>query len=133
MAADCRRTCRPHRRQLPPQAAAAASTTTTGSSSPAAVPTSFHFVCPICLTTELQLRHSDAGPAGDLSCPRCARTFAKNATYADLTINSGVRQEVYQRREWQGTELFRSPLVSFAYERGWRQGFTWAGFPGACL
>ena len=25
----------------------------------------------------------------------------------------------------------RSPLVSFVYERGWRQGFAWAGFPGA--
>jgi hypothetical protein len=21
-------------------------------------------------------------------------------------------------------------LISFAYERGWRQGFIWAGFPG---
>ena len=26
--------------------------------------------------------------------------------------------------------LSRSPLVSFAYERGWRRSFTWAGFPG---
>ena len=25
----------------------------------------------------------------------------------------------------------RSPIVSFVYERGWRQGFSWAGFPGA--
>lgn len=25
----------------------------------------------------------------------------------------------------------RNPLVSFVYERGWRQGFAWAGFPGA--
>ena len=24
----------------------------------------------------------------------------------------------------------RSPLVSFVYERGWRQGFTWGNFPG---
>jgi hypothetical protein len=27
-------------------------------------------------------------------------------------------------------ELFRTPLVSFLYERGWRQGFASAGFPG---
>jgi hypothetical protein len=27
-------------------------------------------------------------------------------------------------------DLFTSPAVSFAYERGWRQGFTQAGFPG---
>ncbi|KAF2317149.1 hypothetical protein GH714_012191 [Hevea brasiliensis] len=28
------------------------------------------------------------------------------------------------------TELFRSPLVSFLYERGWRQNFNQSGFPG---
>jgi ubiquinone/menaquinone biosynthesis C-methylase UbiE len=27
-------------------------------------------------------------------------------------------------------DLFTSPSVSYAYERGWRQGFTRAGFPG---
>jgi len=27
-------------------------------------------------------------------------------------------------------DLFTSPTVSFAYERGWRQGFMAAGFPG---
>lgn len=27
-------------------------------------------------------------------------------------------------------DLFTSPTVSFAYERGWRQGFKQAGFPG---
>ena len=27
-------------------------------------------------------------------------------------------------------DLFTSPSVSFAYERGWRQGFAAAGFPG---
>ena len=24
----------------------------------------------------------------------------------------------------------RNPLVSLAYEKGWRQSFGWAGFPG---
>ena len=28
-------------------------------------------------------------------------------------------------------DLFTSPAVSYAYERGWRQGFAAAGFPGA--
>jgi hypothetical protein len=27
--------------------------------------------------------------------------------------------------------LTRSPVVSFVYERGWRQNFARAGFPGA--
>ena len=26
--------------------------------------------------------------------------------------------------------MFSNPLVSFAYERGWREGFRAAGFPG---
>lgn len=29
-----------------------------------------------------------------------------------------------------GTSTFQSPLVSFAYERGWRQNFASSGFPG---
>jgi tRNA/tmRNA/rRNA uracil-C5-methylase (TrmA/RlmC/RlmD family) len=37
---------------------------------------------------------------------------------------------VYEQKQWQGTELFRQPLVSFIYERGWRQNFAGAGFPG---
>ena len=28
------------------------------------------------------------------------------------------------------TGLFRSPLTSFLYERGWRDNFKRAGFPG---
>jgi SAM-dependent methyltransferase len=34
-------------------------------------------------------------------------------------------------RHWAGTQLFRSPVVASIYDRGWRQGFAWAGFPGA--
>jgi len=41
-----------------------------------------------------------------------------------------VSQQVYEQKQWQGTELFRQPLVSFIYERGWRQNFAGAGFPG---
>ena len=36
-----------------------------------------------------------------------------------------------QKQWWGGTTTFQSPLVSYVYERGWRQGFSWAGFPGA--
>ncbi|KAE8731268.1 Major facilitator superfamily protein isoform 1 [Hibiscus syriacus] len=28
------------------------------------------------------------------------------------------------------TEVFRTPMVSFLYERGWRQNFIFGGFPG---
>lgn len=63
-------------------------------------------------------------------CARCARTFASAPNYLDLTLTSGVSQAVYEQKAWQGTELFRQPLVSFIYERGWRQNFAGAGFPG---
>jgi hypothetical protein len=66
-----------------------------------------------------------------LSCPRCGRTFAGDAAYLDLTLTSGAPPSVYQRQSsWPGTQIFRSGLVSFVYERGWRQGFATYGFPG---
>lgn len=68
-------------------------------------------------------------PSG-LSCPRCSRTFNASPDYVDLTLTSGLGVQEYEQKPWAGTEIFRSPLVSFAYERGWRQGFAWAGFPG---
>ncbi|GLI62397.1 hypothetical protein VaNZ11_005014 [Volvox africanus] len=117
-------------------AAAAASTSSTtpspSSNSPSPVSPSlgFDFVCPICLQNHFSLSSMPSKPMG-LSCNRCQRTFPASPAYLDLTLTSGVRQKVYKQRSWGGTELFRNPLVSFAYERGWRQGFAWAGFPGA--
>lgn len=105
---------------------AAASSPTSSSSGAAAAPT-FELACPICQTTQLKLQQVAGAPAGDLNCPRCRRTFAANATFADLTLTSGVEQKAYQQRLWRGTTTFQSPLVSFVYERGWRQGFAWAG------
>jgi ubiquinone/menaquinone biosynthesis C-methylase UbiE len=48
---------------------------------------------------------------------------------ADCTLTAGF--STYAERAPAGQTTFESPLVSFAYERGWRQGFAWAGFPGA--
>lgn len=91
----------------------------------------FDLACPICQTTHLKLQQVAGAPTGNLRCPRCCRSFAANNTFVDLTLTSGVEQKAYQQRMWGGTTTFQSPLVSFAYERGWRQGFAWAGFPGA--
>ena len=90
----------------------------------------FDLACPICQTTSFKVRQAGGHPAGDLQCPRCQRRFASSSTSVDLTLTSGVDQKVYQQQFWGGTEIFRNPLVSLAYERGWRQGFAWAGFPG---
>lgn len=51
-----------------------------GSSSASSTGPTFHLVCPICQTTELQLHSVDGRPTGSLRCPRCARTFDANAT-----------------------------------------------------
>lgn len=89
---------------------------------------SFEYACPICQQTKFKV----SGPSQPrrLHCARCGRGFASNATFVDLTLTSGLDDMVYKERYWPGTELFRTSLVSFVYERGWRQGFRWAGFPG---
>lgn len=115
--------------------ALAAQSSTAESASPAAssttTPSTFDLACPICHSTHFTLRQEGGRPMGDpLSCPRCSRTFVATPTYVDLTLTAGVEQTAYQQRSWGGTELFRNPLVSLAYERGWRQSFAWAGFPG---
>lgn len=66
--------------------------------------------------------------------------YPVNSVYADLLPTSGRSeplsieelqtelQEVFATRVQTG--LFRSPLTAFLYERGWRQNFANAGFPG---
>ena len=68
------------------------------------------------------------------------RRYPVNAVYADLLAESGraeamsldeLRAEVSDA--WGSrvqTQMFRSPLIAFLYERGWRQNFRNAGFPG---
>lgn len=66
--------------------------------------------------------------------------YPVNQIYADLLPSSG-RSTPLSLEDLQGelleawasrtqTQLFRSPLTSFLYERGWREGFKNAGFPG---
>ncbi|CAK0786209.1 hypothetical protein CVIRNUC_009422 [Coccomyxa viridis] len=90
----------------------------------------YTFACPICLTTELKVQKASARFSQGLHCSRCDRSFTANETSVDLTPTSGADMRVYKQKFWGGTQLFRSPLVSFVYERGWRQGFSWGGFPG---
>lgn len=88
--------------------------------------------CPIC---HKPLQRT--GPSGltqnairssGFSCHSCRRKFSNRGDYVDLTILDGTR--VYDENTTAGAEIFRSPVVSFVYERGWRQNFARAGFPG---
>ncbi|KAK1392324.1 putative S-adenosyl-L-methionine-dependent methyltransferases superfamily protein-like [Heracleum sosnowskyi] len=90
------------------------------------------FACPICY--EPLIRKGPSGfnlPAiyrSGFKCSKCNKTYTSKNTYLDLTVTAGTK--VYSESKPSRTELFRSPLVSFLYERGWRQNFNRAGFPG---
>ncbi|CAD5172759.1 unnamed protein product [Musa acuminata subsp. malaccensis] len=88
--------------------------------------------CPICYNSLI----SKNGPglklafqsASNLECHTCKKDYQNNGIYLDLAVASGSKD--YAETMPAMTELFRSPLVSFLYERGWRQNFVWGGFPG---
>ncbi|KAJ4952559.1 hypothetical protein NE237_029391 [Protea cynaroides] len=67
-------------------------------------------------------------PGSTFQCSTCKKSFVANETFIDLTTASGAK--VYGEPMPLSTELFRIPLVSFLYERGWRQSFSAGGFPG---
>ncbi|PKI64715.1 probable flavin-containing monooxygenase 1 [Punica granatum] len=90
------------------------------------------FSCPICykpLTRKglpgLNLR---AIYWSAFECQICNKTYSSKDNYLDLTIVAGLKKYSEIKPPW--TELFRFPLVSFLYERGWRQNFKRGGFPG---
>ncbi|KAH0742722.1 hypothetical protein KY290_030715 [Solanum tuberosum] len=90
------------------------------------------FACPICY--EPLIRKGPSGfnvPAiyrSGFKCRKCNKSYSSKNIYLDLTVTSGTKE--YNESKPTGTELFRSPVVSFLYERGWRQSFNRGGFPG---
>ncbi|KAL0045331.1 hypothetical protein WJX82_003898 [Trebouxia sp. C0006] len=88
-------------------------------------------VCPICLQTEFKIDASTGPTYRSFPCSKCKRTFTSSRGVPDLTLTSGIDPGVYKSESFAGQDIFRNPLVSFIYERGWRQGFKSAGFPGA--
>ncbi|XP_031277441.1 uncharacterized methyltransferase At2g41040, chloroplastic [Pistacia vera] len=90
------------------------------------------FCCPICYQPLIR-----KGPPGlnlpaiyrsGFKCDKCDRSYSSKDNYLDLTLISGLKD--YVEVKPASTELFRSPFVSFLYERGWRQNFNRSGFPG---
>jgi ubiquinone/menaquinone biosynthesis C-methylase UbiE len=59
----------------------------------------------------------------------CNRAFPAR-DFADLTVASAGAGRYEEGPRPAATSLFQSPFISFVYERGWRQSFAWAGFPG---
>lgn len=88
--------------------------------------------CPICYKPLIR-----KGPSGltmsslsrsGFQCENCKKAYSSRDVYLDLTITSSSTE--YDEYNPRRTEVFRSPLVSFIYERGWRQSFAIRGFPG---
>lgn len=61
-------------------------------------------------------------------CGTCNKSYSSKNIYLDLTVTAGSKE--YTEFKPARSELFRSPVVSFLYERGWRQNFSQGGFPG---
>ncbi|XP_052731790.1 uncharacterized methyltransferase At1g78140, chloroplastic isoform X1 [Vigna angularis] len=71
----------------------------------------------------------DTISGSNFQCGTCQKTYIGNQTHIDLTATGGAKS--YGDTMPFSTELFRVPLISFLYERGWRQTFSvWGGFPG---
>ncbi|KAG2583787.1 uncharacterized methyltransferase At1g78140, chloroplastic-like [Panicum virgatum] len=83
--------------------------------------------CPICYYP-LVSASDQSGDASSLECSTCKKVYPNKQDYWDLTVAVGSSE--YSESMPAATELFRTPLVSFLYERGWRQNFIWGGFPG---
>lgn len=88
--------------------------------------------CPICYKPLIRkgpsgLNMSSVSRSG-FQCEKCKKTYSSRDVYLDLTVTASSSE--YDEYRPLRTELFRSPLVSFVYERGWRQNFARRGFPG---
>ncbi|KAF8697399.1 hypothetical protein HU200_035997 [Digitaria exilis] len=83
--------------------------------------------CPICYCP-LVGASDQSGDTSSLECSSCKKVYPNKQDYWDLTVAVGSTE--YSESMPAITELFRTPLVSFLYERGWRQNFKWGGFPG---
>ncbi|PWZ57045.1 putative methyltransferase [Zea mays] len=83
--------------------------------------------CPICYYP-LASSSDQLDDATSLECSTCKKCYPNKQDYWDLTVSVGSTE--YSESMPVATELFRTPLVSFLYERGWRQNFIWGGFPG---
>ncbi|KAG4162423.1 hypothetical protein ERO13_D01G114675v2, partial [Gossypium hirsutum] len=91
--------------------------------------------CPICydpLTWTVGSPSYVGSKSGsNLQCKTCKKSYFGNQTHLDLVASGGSKQ--YDNSMPLATELFRTPVVSFLYERGWRQNFIFGGFPGSIM
>ncbi|KAG6739920.1 hypothetical protein POTOM_057541 [Populus tomentosa] len=88
------------------------------------------FACPVCYEPLIRKGPPGLQYIGPVSSVKNApkHTQAKTTIWILQLRTAGMKD--YTEINPVRTELFRSPLVSFLYERGWRQSFNQSGFPG---
>ncbi|KAG6554796.1 hypothetical protein Mapa_003816 [Marchantia paleacea] len=84
-------------------------------------------VCPVCQqpvvgTSSEGFRLLTA--KGEFLCQSCRKTYASKGGIIDLTIPSRASATPI------GSSFFQIPLIAYVYERGYRDNFAQAGFPG---
>ncbi|XP_038700626.1 uncharacterized methyltransferase At2g41040, chloroplastic-like isoform X2 [Tripterygium wilfordii] len=89
------------------------------------------FACPICYKPLMRKGTSGfnlkAINRSCFECETCRKSYSNNDVFLDLTVTAGMKK--YKEVKPAGTEGFRNPLVSFVYERGFRQNLTLIGYP----
>lgn len=63
-------------------------------------------------------------------CENCGRPYVRRPEFVDLTFPAKRRPASLFDSTPLSQRIFESPFVAFAYERGWRNNFRVAGFPG---
>lgn len=93
--------------------------------------------CPVSLEPLLKTeRYLGVGvPQEKWTCAGFGTSYSRTGPYVDLVpspASSSASRMPWERslQELVQVDTFRNPLVAFLYERGWRQGFANAGFPG---
>ena len=104
------------------------------STSPSVTKRAVRLACPVTLLELSPTATATSSPTVSFTSPDGYEyTQREEDTFLDLTIESRASSNSYIGTGigvGLGVETFRSPIVSFLYERGWRQSFARAGFPG---
>uniref|UniRef100_A0ACD5YGL3 Uncharacterized protein n=1 Tax=Avena sativa TaxID=4498 RepID=A0ACD5YGL3_AVESA len=89
--------------------------------------------CPVCyhpLVSSIDRQSPPTKSDSSVGCSPCKTVYSKKDDYWDLTVSVGSAEYSESKPAALATQLFRTRLVSFLYERGWRHNFRWGGFPG---
>ncbi|XP_031496757.1 uncharacterized methyltransferase At1g78140, chloroplastic-like [Nymphaea colorata] len=88
--------------------------------------------CPICYSCFERKENGDSNVVsssrGGAYCVNCRKAYSDKEAFLDLTVINDSNE--FSESQPLFSEIFQSRLVSFLYERGWRQNFVWGGFPG---